>query len=139
ADTTQGQIGRRAAATSLRLNRTRASETVITELGVREVLISTLDEKGVPTIVDRALVVPPVGHIGPVTPEQRQQLIANSLVAGVYETAVDRESAFELLKVKHDAKVAEQQAAAEQKAAEKQAATEAKAERTAARAPDTTW
>jgi DNA helicase HerA-like ATPase len=137
--TPQEQKGVKAAATSFRENPKLKTETVITELGVGEVLISTLDEKGVPTVVDRAFVVPPVGHIGPITPEQRQQLIANSLVAGVYENAVDRESAFELLKVKHDAKVAEQQAAAEQAAAEKQAAAAAKTERTAARAPDTIW
>jgi DNA helicase HerA-like ATPase len=137
--TPQEQKGVKAAATSFRENPKLKTEKVITELGVGEVLISTLDEKGVPTVVDRAFVVPPVGHIGPITAEQRSALIANSLVAGVYETAVDRESAFELLKVKHDAKVAEQQAAAEAKAAEKQAATEAKAERTAARAPDTIW
>src|SRR6185503_6949226 len=102
------------------------------ELGVGEVLISTLDEKGVPTIVDRAFVVPPLGHIGPITPEQRQQLIANSLVAGVYENAIDRESAFEILKAKHEAKVAEQQQAAEAAAAAKQQADAAKTERAAA-------
>ncbi len=137
--TPQEQKGVKAAATSFRENPKLKTEKVITELGVGEVLISTLDEKGVPTVVDRAFVVPPVGHIGPITAEQRAALIANSLVAGVYENAVDRESAFEMLKVKHDAKVAEQQAVAEQKAAEKQAATDAKAERTAARAPDTIW
>jgi DNA helicase HerA-like ATPase len=137
--TPQEQKGVRAAATSFRVNPKLDTEKVITELGVGEVLISTLDEKGVPTIVDRAFVVPPVGHIGPITPEQRAALIANSLVAGVYEKAIDRESAFEMLKVKHDAKVAEQQAAAEQEAAAKQAAAEAKAERAAAKAPDTIW
>ncbi|MCV6071562.1 DUF853 domain-containing protein, partial [Escherichia coli] len=67
----------------------------ISELGVGEVLISTLDAKGVPTIVDRAFVIPPAGRIGPITPEQRQQLIAGSIVAGIYEKAIDRESAYE--------------------------------------------
>jgi len=126
--TPQEQKGVRAAASSFRANPKIDTETVITELGVGEVLISTLDEKGVPTIVDRAFVVPPVGHIGPITPEQRQQLIATSLVAGVYENAVDRESAFELLKVKTEAKLAEQQAIAESEAAAKEAEKEAKEE-----------
>lgn len=137
--TPQEQKGVRAAASSFRVNPKLDTETVITELGVGEVLISTLDEKGVPTMVDRAFVVPPVGHIGPITPEQRQQLIANSLVAGVYENAIDRESAFEMLKVKSDAKLAEQQQVAETEAAAKQAAQEVKAERSAARAPDSVW
>lgn len=126
--TPQEQKGVRAAATSFRVNPKLDTETVITELGVGEVLISTLDEKGVPTIVDRAFVVPPVGHIGPITPEQRVALIANSLVAGVYENVVDRESAFELLKVKAEARMAEQQATAEAEAAAKEAEMAAKEE-----------
>ncbi|MEP6789519.1 MAG: helicase HerA-like domain-containing protein, partial [Acidobacteriota bacterium] len=137
--TPQEQKGVKAAATSFRVNPKLDTETVITELGVGEVLISMLDEKGVPAVVDRVFVVPPVGHIGPITPEQRQALIANSLVAGVYENAIDRESAFEMLKVKNDAKLAEQQQAAEAAAAAKQQEDAAKAERTAARAPDTVW
>ena len=137
--TPQEQKGVKAAASSFRVNPSLDTETVITELGVGEVLISTLDEKGVPTMVERAFVVPPVGHIGPITPEQRAALIANSLVAGVYENAIDRESAFEMLKVKSDAKLAEQQQIAETEAATKQAVTEAKAEKAAARAPDTMW
>ena len=137
--TPQEQKGVKAAASSFRVNPKINVQTAITELGVGEVLISTLDEKGIPTIVDRAFVVPPVGHIGPITPEQRAALIANSLVAGVYENAIDRESAFEMLKVKSDAKVAEQQQIAEADAAAKQAAQDAKAERSAARAPDSVW
>ena len=141
--TPQEQKGVRAAATSFRVNPKIDTETVITELGVGEVLISTLDEKGVPTIVDRAFVVPPSGHIGPITPEQRQQLLANSLVAGVYDTAIDRESAFEMLKVRSDAKFIELQQAAEAHAIATQEAEQAKeqvrAEKAAARAPDTMW
>lgn len=137
--TPQEQKGVRAAASSFRVNPKLDTETVITELGVGEVLISTLDEKGIPTMVDRAFVVPPVGHIGPITPEQRAALIANSLVAGAYENAIDRESAFEMLKVKSDAKLAEQQQAAEAAAVAKQEAEQIKAERSAARAPDTVW
>ena len=137
--TPQEQKGVRAAATSFRVNPKLDTETVITELGVGEVLISTLDNKGIPTIVDRAFVVPPVGHIGPITAEQRAALIANSLVAGIYEKAVDRESAYELLQVKEQAKAAEEQATAEAEAAAKQATIDAKTEKAAARAPDTIW
>ncbi|NOT49147.1 MAG: DUF853 family protein [Acidobacteria bacterium] len=134
--TPQEQKGVKAAATSFRENPKIDTEKVITELGVGEVLISTLDEKGVPTIVDRAFVVPPVGHIGPVTPEQRAALIANSLVAGVYENALDRESAFEILSKKAEEKMAADAEAATAKEAEKEAAKQAKEERAAARAPD---
>ncbi|MEQ1922147.1 MAG: helicase HerA-like domain-containing protein, partial [Pyrinomonadaceae bacterium] len=137
--TPQEQKGVRAAASSFRVNPALDTETVITELGVGEVLISTLDEKGVPTMVDRAFVVPPAGHIGPITPEQRAALIANSLVAGAYETPIDRESAFEKLSVLHEAKMAEQQAAAEAEAVAKQEKEQIKAEKAAARAPDSMW
>jgi len=130
--TPQEQKGVKAAASSFRVNPKLDTETVITELGVGEVLISTLDEKGVPTMVDRAFVVPPVGHIGPVTPEQRQQVLANSLVAGQYENPLDRESAFEMLKVKADARAAEAAAAAEAEMIAKQEAQVAKEEAKAA-------
>ncbi len=135
--TPQEQKGVRAAASSFRVNPKLDTETVITELGVGEVLISTLDEKGVPSIVERAFVVPPGGRLGPITSEQRSALIANSLVAGVYENAVDRESAFELLTAKAEAKAAEQQqmqeAEAAAKEAEKQAKEEARASRSSSR------
>ena len=72
--------------------------TAITELGVGEALISLLDAKGTPSMTERVFVLPPGSQIGPITPEQRAALIQNSLVAGVYEKAVDRESAFEKLK-----------------------------------------
>jgi uncharacterized protein len=134
--TPQEQKGVKAAASSFRENPKLDTEKVITELGVGEVLISMLDEKGVPTVVERALVVPPVGQIGPIAPEQRQQLLQNSLVAGVYETTVDRESAFELLQRKAEEKAAAvAQMEAAEKAAKEQAAAE-KAARSAARQPD---
>jgi DNA helicase HerA-like ATPase len=135
--TPQEQKGVRAAASSFRENPKIKTETVITELGVGEVLISMLDEKGIPSMVDRAFVVPPVSHLGPITAEQRSQLINNSLVAGQYEQAVDRESAFEILQKKTEERM-QQQAAADAAAAEaKQQAAEEKAARSAARAPDT--
>jgi DNA helicase HerA-like ATPase len=71
--------------------------TAITELAVGEALVSLLDEKGRPSVTERVFVLPPGSQIGPITPAQRQQLIANSLVAGVYEKQLDRESAYEKL------------------------------------------
>ncbi|MCY1298269.1 hypothetical protein D9M70_477480 [compost metagenome] len=73
-------------------------ETAIGELGVGEALVSFLDAKGTPCVTERAWVLPPGSRIGPATDEERKQLIANSLVAGTYETAVDRESAYEKLR-----------------------------------------
>ncbi|MBI3346436.1 MAG: DUF853 family protein [Burkholderiales bacterium] len=71
--------------------------TAITELAVGEALVSLLDEKGRPSITERVFVLPPGSQIGPITPAQRQALVANSLVAGVYEKQLDRESAYEKL------------------------------------------
>ena len=73
-------------------------EAAITELGVGEALVSLLDAKGRPTETERVFVMPPASQLGPITPEQRQALLKNSLVAGVYEAAQDRESAYEKLK-----------------------------------------
>ena len=70
----------------------------ITELAVGEALISFLDDKGRPCVTERVYVIPPASQIGPITPEQRQALMADSLVAGVYEKTVDRESAYEKIK-----------------------------------------
>ena len=62
--------------------------------------MSFLEGNGTPEIVERAMICPPRGQIGPITPEQRAELMKTSLVAGVYENAVDRESAFEILKAR---------------------------------------
>ncbi len=70
----------------------------ITELGVGEALVSFLDEKGRPTETERVYVLPPASQIGPINAEHRQALLAESIVAGVYEKTMDRESAFEKLK-----------------------------------------
>ena len=72
-------------------------ETAITELAVGEALISLLDSKGRPSVTERVYVLPPGSQIGPITTEQRQALLKNSLVAGVYEKVQDRESAYEKL------------------------------------------
>jgi DNA helicase HerA-like ATPase len=98
--TPRDQKAVRAAAQTFRANPKINIETTITELGVGEALVSFLDEKGTPNIVERARVCPPRSKIGAITSEQRQQIMASSLVAGVYEQAVDRESAYELLQAK---------------------------------------
>jgi uncharacterized protein len=69
---------------------------------VGEALVSLLDEKGRPSIVERAFVLPPHSRIGPATPAERTVVIRNSLVAGVYETLADRESAYEVLKARRE-------------------------------------
>ena len=73
-------------------------EKAITELGVGEALVSLLDAKGRPSETEQVYVLLPGSQLGPITPEQRQALLANSLVAGVYEQTLDRESAYERLK-----------------------------------------
>lgn len=97
--------------------------TVIMELGVGEALVSTLDEKGTPSIVERALICPPRTQLPPLSPNERKQAIQSSAIYGHYEKSVDRESAFEMLK----AKTEEVQARAEIEKAEKEAAKQAKA------------
>jgi DNA helicase HerA-like ATPase len=69
----------------------------ITQLGVGEALVSTLEAKAVPSMVQRTLIRPPSSRLGPITPEERKKLVAESPVAGQYDKAIDRESAFELL------------------------------------------
>ena len=113
-DTVLGQLGNRvqhalraftprdqkavkAAATTMRANPEFSIEAAIGELAVGEALISMLDEGGRPEITQRAFVVPPASRIGPISDEERRALIANSLVAGRYDTAIDRESAYEIL------------------------------------------
>lgn len=72
----------------------------ITELAVGEALVSFLDAKGRPSLTERLYVIPPASQLGPITPQQRQALLAGSIVAGVYEKTVDRESAHEKLKLR---------------------------------------
>ncbi len=88
-------------------------ETAITELAVGEALISFLDSKGRPSITERVYVLPPGSQIGPITPQQRHALVASSLVTGVYEKAVDSDSAYEMLKTRTEAAQAETAKAAE--------------------------
>jgi len=103
----------RAAAETFRQNPAFKTEEVITQLGVGEALVSTLGDKGVPSMVERTLICPPAGRIGPLTADERRQLIQSSPVAGQYDTEKDRESAYEVL-----AKRAEETAVTEEKADE---------------------
>lgn len=96
--TPRDQKAVKATATTMRQKPGLDIETAITELAVGEALVSFLDAKGRPSVTERVFVVPPGSQIGPVTPAQRQSVVANSLVAGVYEKTVDRESAYEKLK-----------------------------------------
>jgi DNA helicase HerA-like ATPase len=89
-----------AAAQTFRQNPKLNVETVLTELGVGEALVSMLDEEGKPGIVDRAKIVPPRSQVGAITPEQRKQIIQSSSIAGHYEKMVDRESAYEKLQAR---------------------------------------
>ncbi|MDO8310535.1 MAG: DUF853 family protein, partial [Sideroxyarcus sp.] len=88
----------------------------ITELGVGEALVSLLDAKGTPTIVERAYIVPPQAHIGPITEAERQAIIQSSLLAGHYEQVIDRESAYEKIKGRTEQKQEESAAATAQQA-----------------------
>ena len=87
-------------------------EAAITELAVGEALISFLDAKGRPTETERVFVVPPGSQLGPITAAQRQALIKDSLVAGVYETTVDRESAYEIFNARTESNLAQAEAEA---------------------------
>jgi DNA helicase HerA-like ATPase len=96
--TPRDQKAVKAAAETMRANPALDTEKAITELGVGEALVSLLDGKGRPGIVERAYILPPGSRIGPVSAEERKAVIAASPVAGIYETTVDRESAYERLR-----------------------------------------
>jgi len=114
-DTVLGQLGNRvqhalraftprdqkavkAAAETMRANPKLDTAKAITELGVGEALVSFLDEKGRPNVVERAYILPPASRIGPITSDERRGVMAGSALAGAYDTPVDRESAYERLK-----------------------------------------
>jgi DNA helicase HerA-like ATPase len=96
--TPRDQKAVKATATTMRPKPGLDIEAAITELAVGEALVSFLDAKGRPSVSERVYVVPPGSQIGPITPQQRQALMADSLVAGVYEKVADRASAYEILK-----------------------------------------
>ena len=98
--TPRDQKAVKAAAETFRQNPKLNVGVVITELGVGEALVSMLDESGSPEIVERANIVPPRSQVGAITPEQRKQIIDSSVLAGHYEQAIDRESAYEKLQAR---------------------------------------
>ena len=118
--TPRDQKAVRAAAETFRANPGVDVVSAITAMGVGEALVSTLQDKGVPSPVERAMVAPPRSRMGPLTADERSAVMARSRVAGRYEAAVDRESAYEVLSRKAEA--------AETRAAEDAAAAERAAE-----------
>jgi DNA helicase HerA-like ATPase len=128
-DTVLGQLGNRvqhalraytpreqkavkSAADTFRPNPDFDCATVITNLTTGEALVSTLEGKGAPSIVERTLIRPPSGRVGPITDEERQKILANSPVAGLYDQDIDRESAYEIL-IARARKASDQNAAKE--------------------------
>ncbi|TCM70855.1 hypothetical protein EC844_101129 [Acinetobacter calcoaceticus] len=119
--TPKDQKAVKTAADTFRANPEFKVDAAITELAVGEALISCLDEKGTPQIVERALIMPPFSAFSPITTEERQSLIQQSVLAGVYEQAIDRDSAYEMLQ----RKISE---SAQQQLAEAEAIAQAKAQ-----------
>ena len=111
--TPRDQKAVKSAAETMRQNPKFSIETAITELAVGEALVSFLDEKGRPGVTERVYVLPPCSQIGPITAQQRKTLIANSIVTGVYEKVADRESAFEAIKGRTQAHMADEATAKE--------------------------
>jgi DNA helicase HerA-like ATPase len=98
--TPRDQKAVKAAAETFRQNPKLKAETVLTQLAVGEALVSMLDENGSPEIVQRAKIVPPRSQVGAIAADQRKEIIASSIIAGHYEKAVDRESAYEILRAR---------------------------------------
>jgi hypothetical protein len=90
----------KSAAQTFRTNPKLDVAEAITQLGTGEALVSMLDQKGMPGIVERAFMLPPHSQIGPIPPETRQQIIRSSPLVGRYENVLDRESAYEKLQAR---------------------------------------
>lgn len=96
--TPRDQKAVRSAAQTMRANPNFDTEKAITELSVGEALVSLLDEKGSPAMVERAFILPPASRIGPITEPERRAVINSSVIFGHYEQLIDRESAYEIIK-----------------------------------------
>lgn len=117
--TPKDQKAVKTAAETFRENPAFKTADAIMELGTGEALVSFLDEKGAPSVVERAKILFPLSRIGAVTEEQREQIVRQSRLYGKYDKVVDRESAFEVLMEEAEAALkAEQEAAAEAAAAQ---------------------
>jgi DNA helicase HerA-like ATPase len=128
----------KAAATTFRQNPDLDTETAITQLATGQALVSVLEGAGVPSVVQQTWIRPPSSRIGPITPEERRLLIAASPVYGLYDTPLDRESAYEILNARAQKKADEAAAAAAELAAtkEKQAAERASGRQSKASSAD---
>ena len=105
----------KAVAESFRINPGLDTAQAVTQLGIGEALVSSLDDEGSPTPVMRTLIAPPEGKIGPIDDDKRRELIQRSPMKGRYDLAIDRESAYELLKKRADqAEVQEAEVKAQQ-------------------------
>jgi DNA helicase HerA-like ATPase len=120
------QKGLKAAAQSFRINPSFDTAETIQGLGVGEALVSTLDAKGAPCVVQKTMIRPPASRLGPLTPEERVALIARSPVAGLYDTAQDRASAYEVLQGRAQEALRQTEAAQDAAEAEKLRAAEEK-------------
>ena len=118
--TPKDQAAVKAAAQTFRPNPAFSTEREILELGTGEALVSFLDEKGAPSVVERAKILFPLSQIGAITDEQRAELIASSRIAGKYDEAVDRESAFEKISKQREKAAAEAAEAEAQEQAERE-------------------
>lgn len=114
----------RVAAQTFRTNPNLDTETAFTQMGVGEALVSTLQAKGVPGIVDRTLIRPPTSRIGPISEQERTEVRSRSPVGGRYDETLDRESAAEILQKRAEkaAREAEQAAQAEEQTSKKKPA-----------------
>ncbi|MFN3232499.1 MAG: helicase HerA-like domain-containing protein [Alphaproteobacteria bacterium] len=128
--TPRDQKAVRTAASTFRQNPKLDTEEVITQLGVGEALTSFLDPKGIPGVVERTLIRPPSSRLGPATEAERTAVIGRSPVSGIYDEAVDRESAHEVLMARAEELAKRQEEAEAREAAEKE---RAKAERARSR------
>ncbi|MDB5537997.1 MAG: hypothetical protein JWQ65_2872 [Devosia sp.] len=113
------------AADTFRPNPAFSTAEVITQLATGEALVSVLEDKGIPSMVGRTLIRPPSAQVGPILPEERRAIMANSPVAGLYDTVVDRDSAFEVLA----RKTRDKQLAEEKQRQDDELAKEAKTQR----------
>ena len=130
----------KAAAQTFRANPNFNTETAILELGTGEALVSFLDEKGAPSIVERAKILFPLSQIGAITDDQRRDLIRKSRIYGVYDKSFDRESAYEVLvaQQKQEEKRLQKEAEEEEKRKAKEAKEKERARSTSSRSTTTT-
>ncbi|HCO08571.1 MAG TPA: DUF853 domain-containing protein [Acinetobacter ursingii] len=124
--TPKDQKAVKTAADTFRANPEFKVDQAITELAVGEALISFLDEQGTPQIVERGWIMPPYSAFSPLSADERKALMSQSIVAGIYERTVDRDSAYEMLQRKVSESAAQQQAQLEAAQQAKQQETDAK-------------